>query len=86
MVRNKEKTMCKTNIIDMFEYKKVTSYTKLDKLALLKEMVKYQEDRFKTGKLMKQRGLGIFRALLPLAETPEFIALVTDYLDYLEKM
>lgn len=60
----------------------------MDKLELLNEMVKFQEDRNTKGALsidLIVRGRVLFKALADTAETPALVALSNSYLRHLEK-
>ena len=59
----------------------------MDKLALLEEMVRFQEERSKIGQLtpqMMKRGKLLFKALEETAETHELKLLTRSYRRHLE--
>jgi hypothetical protein len=60
---------------------------RMDKLDLLEEMVRFQEERSRVGALddeMVARGLVLFRALSECSETRELGLLCRSYLRHLE--
>ena len=59
----------------------------MDKVQLLEEMVRFQEERSRVGELtliMMQRGRFLFKALEQNAETTELLELVRSYRRHLE--
>lgn len=65
----------------------VERYKSMDKLELLEEMVKFQEERSSLGYLtveMMIRGKELFRALEESAETPELQLLTRSYRRHLD--
>lgn len=61
-------------------------YNSMDKLALLEEMVRFQEERSLLGELtpsLINRGIPLFTAIASRCETPELHILSTTYLKHL---
>lgn len=59
----------------------------MDKIDLLSEMVAFQEERTKVGRLtpkLMSEGKILFKALYDCAETPELAILTKSYLNHLE--
>jgi hypothetical protein len=80
-----------SNVVSLFKYKKDIAYERLiasmDKLELMEEMVRFQEDRSRLGHLtplMMVRGICLFGALEKSAETHELMLLTGSYKRHLE--
>ena len=79
-----------SNVVSIFKNKN-SSYEQriamMDKMQLLEEMVRFQEQRSRTGILTKldaQSGIILFRELERKCETPELAALSSSYRRHLE--
>ncbi len=81
-----------SNVVSIFKNKSAdpsyASYiNSLDKLELLEEMVKFQQERSRVGHLtvkMMVNGIVLFKALEDTAETPELRLLTRSYRKHLE--